>query len=523
MTVTFVFTIAACQPTGDSATTELKRDTTITKANAYSDLFFDSVRLENYVARSGWHDSLKKAIHNFYNGRNYQYSWFTQQGLTEQAFAFENMLEEYISYSGDSAAFNRSVKQMLDSAVEDSQYLMLNDSTRFGFEMSMSASFLRYARRAYQGNIALQEKDLNWFIPRKRLNVVALLDSFTKAPNGLATEPVNQQYKRLRSFLLRYHELEKKGGFPIIPIEKKGYTLGDSSANISAIKIRLSSTGDYVQHDTSAIFTDELKIAVMRFQQRYGLKEDGVAGGQTLRLMNEPVARRIEQILVNMERMRWVPAQPTGDFILVNIPQYRLTVYEDGEPSFGMNIVAGTTQNKTVIFTGNLKHVVFSPYWNVPPGILKNEVMPAIKRNPSYLSRHHMEKHNGGVRQKPGPWNSLGKVKFLFPNQYNIYLHDTPSKSLFDEQKRSFSHGCIRVADPPKLAAWVLRNDKSWTQERIQKAMNAGKEQYVSVKDTLPVYIAYFTAWVDDAGLLNFREDVYGHDKKMAARLFADR
>jgi murein L,D-transpeptidase YcbB/YkuD len=224
-----------------------------------------------------------------------------------------------------------------------------------------------------------------------------------------------------------------------------------------------------------------------------------------------------------MERMRWVPAQPTGDFILVNIPQYRLTVYENGKPSFGMNIVAGTTQNKTVIFTGNLQHVVFSPYWNVPPGILKNETLPAIRRDPSYLSRHHMEMHNGGVRQKPGPWNSLGKVKFLFPNQYNIYLHDTPSKSLFDEQKRSFSHGCIRVADPPKLAASVLRNDKSWTKERIQKAMNAGKEQFVTVKETLPVYIAYFTAWVDDTGLLNFREDVYGHDKKMAAHLFADR
>ena len=149
--------------------------------------------------------------------------------------------------------------------------------------------------------------------------------------------------------------------------------------------------------------------------------------------------------------------------------------------------------------------------------------MPAIKRNPSYLARHHMETYSGGVRQKPGPWNALGKVKFLFPNQYNIYLHDTPSKSLFNEPKRSFSHGCIRVADPPKLAAWVLRNDKSWTTERIKKAMNASKEQYVTVKDTIPVYIGYFTAWVDDAGQLNFREDVYGHDKKMAAHLFADR
>jgi murein L,D-transpeptidase YcbB/YkuD len=339
------------------------------------------------------------------------------------------MLEEYITYSGDSAAFNRSVKQMLDSAVEDSQYHMLNDSTRFGFEMNMSASFLRYARRAYQGNIALQEKDLNWFIPRKRLECGCSSGLVYKAPNGLATEPVNQQYKKLKSFLLRYYELEKKGGFPIMSIEKQVYKSGDSAANISAIKRRLSSAGDYTQNDTSAIFTDELKQAVMRFQQRHGLKEDGVAGGQTLRLMNEPVSKRIEQILVNMERMRWVPAQPTGDFILVNIPQYRLTVYEDGKPSFGMNIVVGTTQNKTVIFTGNIKHVVFSPYWNVPPGILKNEVMPAIKRNPSYLSRHHMEKYNGGVRQKPGPWNSLGKVKFLFPNQYNIYLHDTPSKS----------------------------------------------------------------------------------------------
>jgi L,D-transpeptidase YcbB len=239
--------------------------------------------------------------------------------------------------------------------------------------------------------------------------------------------------------------------------------------------------------------------------------------------MNEPASKRIEQILVNMERMRWVPAQPNGDFILVNIPQYRLTLYENGKPSSGMNIVVGTSQNKTVIFTGDLKYVAFSPYWNVPPGILKNEVMPAIRRNPSYLKRQHMEMYSGGVRQIPGPWNALGKVKFLFPNQYSIYLHDTPSKSLFAEQKRSFSHGCIRVAEPQRLAEWVLRNDQSWTKERIQKAMNAGKEQMVTVKKTIPVYIGYFTAWVDDKDRLNFREDVYGHDKKLAARLFADR
>ena len=523
LTAALFFGITSCQSQNTVPILDVKRDTSITAANAYSDLFFDSAQMETYIGKSAWHDSLKKAIRNFYNTRNYQYSWLTNQGITEQAYAFQNMLGEYISFSGDSTAYNKFAEQILDSAKENNQQLVLDESNRFAFEMNMSASFLRYARRAYQGNIPLQEKDLAWFIPRKRLNVVALLDSFTKASNGITTEPVNQQYQKLKSFSLRYHELEKKGGFPIIQIEKKGYRLGDSSANVSAIKRRLSSTGDYLQNDTSANFTNELKEAVMRFQQRFGLKEDGIAGGETLRLMNEPISKRIEQILVNMERMRWVPAQPEGDFILVNIPQYRLTVYENGKPSFGMNIVVGTSQNKTVIFTGNIKYVVFSPYWNVPPGILKNEVLPAIKRNPSYLARHHMEMYNGGVRQKPGPWNALGKVKFLFPNQYNIYLHDTPSKSLFEETKRSFSHGCIRVADPPKLAEWVLRNDKSWTKERMQKAMNAGKEQFVTVKETIRVYIAYFTAWVDDKGQLNFREDVYGHDKKMAAHLFAGR
>jgi murein L,D-transpeptidase YcbB/YkuD len=261
----------------------------------------------------------------------------------------------------------------------------------------------------------------------------------------------------------------------------------------------------------------------MQFQRRHGLKEDGVVGGKTLRFLNEPIQNRIEQILVNMERMRWVPAQPQGDYILVNIPQYRLAVFENGKPSFAMNIVVGTSQNRTVIFTGNLKYVVFSPYWNVPPGILKNEVLPAIRRDPSYLERNRMEMANGGVRQKPGPWNALGKVKFLFPNQYNIYLHDTPSKNLFGEESRSFSHGCIRVAEPQKLAEWVLRKDSSWTRRRIEQAMDAGKEKYLTVKDTIRVYIAYFTAWVDDKGKLNFRDDVYGHDKKLAEDLFTNR
>jgi murein L,D-transpeptidase YcbB/YkuD len=196
-------------------------------------------------------------------------------------------------------------------------------------------------------------------------------------------------------------------------------------------------------------------------------------------------------------------------------------VYEKGKRMFAMNIVAGSSQNQTVVFTGDLKYVVFSPYWNVPPSIIKKEILPGMKRNPNYLARHNMEWNGGKVRQKPGPNNSLGKVKFLFPNSYNIYLHDTPAKSLFDEPKRAFSHGCIRLADPRKLAIWALRNQPEWTEDKIDKAMNAGKEKYVTLKSTVPVFLGYFTAWVDEEGKLNFRDDIYGHDKKLAEHLFS--
>jgi len=279
-------------------------------------------------------------------------------------------------------------------------------------------------------------------------------------------------------------------------------------------------TGDLKSDDTSLVYNAALTKAVKNFQFRYGLKEDGAVGGSTLSEMNRPVDFRIRQILVNMERIRWVPAQPGGDYILVNIPSFKLYAYQKGKLAFNMNVVVGSTQNNTVIFTGKLRHVVFSPYWNVPPSIVNKEVLPGIKRNPNYLASHNMEWNGGQVRQKPGPKNSLGLVKFLFPNSYNIYLHDTPSKSLFNEDKRAFSHGCIRLSEPKKLAQWILRNDLAWTEEAIVKAMHTGKEKYVNVRRDVQVFIGYFTAFVDNEGNMNFRDDIYGHDKKLAEKMF---
>ena len=239
--------------------------------------------------------------------------------------------------------------------------------------------------------------------------------------------------------------------------------------------------------------------------------------------MNTPIQKRIEQLIVNMERARWVPAKPASNFLLVNIPQFKLSVFENDTLAWDMNVVVGKEVHKTVIFSGDLKYVVFSPYWNVPPGIMKNEILPALKRNPDYLKKHNMEWNGNQVRQRPGPSNSLGLVKFLFPNSYNIYLHDSPSKPLFKEEKRAFSHGCIRVSEPRRLALYLLRKDNRWTPEKVDAAMTSGKEQYVTLKETVPVNIVYFTAWVDSKGRLNFRDDVYKRDARLMETIFQKR
>ena len=228
---------------------------------------------------------------------------------------------------------------------------------------------------------------------------------------------------------------------------------------IPEIKKRLAMLYDMQAGDSSTVFDSLLFEGVKSFQTRMGQKNTGTIGTAFLAELNVPVQARIHQMLINMERIRWVPAAPSTDYILINIPEFRLHMYEKGQLIFSMNAVVGSQVHSTVIFQGKLNQIVFSPYWNVPPGIMKNEVLPGIKKNRNYRARHNMEWNGGSVRQKPGKSNSMGLVKFLFPNNYNIYLHDTPSKSLFGESQRAFSHGCIRLSEPKKLAEFLLRKD----------------------------------------------------------------
>lgn len=332
------------------------------------------------------------------------------------------------------------------------------------------------------------------------------------------------QFDLLQKQVTFYQQIENKGGWKKITATKKSFQKGESGATIIQIKERLRASGDFNSNDNSPLFTVELADAVKKAQRRFGFTQNGVVDAQLIKELNVPVEKRIEQLLVNMERVREMPVETGGTRLVANIPEFKLHVYEGDQHVFDMAIVVGTQGNKTVVFNDVMQHIVFSPYWNVPQSIVRNEILPAMRKNRGYLSRNGYEQtgtENGlpVIRQKPGAKNALGKVKFLFPNSHNIYFHDTPAKSLFEMRKRAFSHGCIRLSEPKKLAEYLLRNDPEWTSSKIDKAMNAGKESWVKLNEPVAVAITYFTAWVDKQGVLNFREDIYGHDKQMAKRI----
>ena len=529
LAVIFSFLVFSCKDGGKFSFKKKKtftqRDKSITPQNAFTNLFLDSMRLEQFISNEKIDSATAQHMRSFYNSRNYQYAWFTKEGLSEPGLSFWNLLNSFISLSKDSSLFNKALaKSMVDFTDGDTNFNVSKNSLE-QTELKLTRQFFIYAKVAYAGRIDPEE--LQWFIPRKKIDALALLDSLVahKGKRLEEWEPLNQEYIDLKKELIRFNDIADKGGWQPINIEeKKTYKPGDSSIVILQLKQRLFASGDLPQMDSSAKYDTSILDAIKKAQRRFGFKEDGVIDKPLAEALNVPVKQRIQQILINLERMRWLPEKPAPNRIVANIPEFKIHVFENNQEVFDMNIVVGKEGSSTVIFNDELKYIVFSPYWNVPRSIVKNEILPAMRRNPNYLANQNMEIVKGGdvptIRQKPGGKNSLGRVKFLFPNNYNIYFHDTPAKSLFNKEKRAFSHGCMRLADAKKLAIYLLRDQPEWTEEKIEKAMHQNEEKWVTLKQHIPVYVSYFTAWVDNEGLLNFRDDIYNHDKKMAERLF---
>jgi L,D-transpeptidase YcbB len=503
-------------------------DVSITKANSYSDLFLDSTALGSFIKQKKVPDSIANRLESFYNSRNYQFAWFSSDGLTEQARGFWNLHDYVTTYENDSSLKDKKLQKKMDRLIAEDELSASASEDFINTELTLTEHFIRYMLNNYEKGY-VKRKEMERFIPRKKEDPIALADSLVnkKHKDDKYFEDVNESYRLLKDQLTRYLAIAKSEGWPRVmgPATKKPLKKGMSSPEIAVIKKRLAVTGDMPPNDTSQVFTDTLVIAVKNFQARHGFNETGLISDSLVKEMNVPVEKRIQQLLMNMDRMRWLANNPTSNLIVVNIPEFVLHIYEGKQKIHDIDVVVGKESHNTMMFNGDLNQVVFSPYWNVPPSIVAKEILPAMEKNPNYLSKENMEITGDEdglpvIRQRPGPGNALGKVKFLFPNSFNIYLHDTPAKSLFNKDKRAYSHGCIRVREPEKLANYVLRNQPEWTPEKISEAMNSRNEKYVKVKDPIPVVITYYTAWVDENGRLNFREDIYGHDAKLAQKMF---
>jgi murein L,D-transpeptidase YcbB/YkuD len=318
---------------------------------------------------------------------------------------------------------------------------------------------------------------------------------------------------------------------------------GASHAAVPVLRRRLAASGDL---GAAAIdgkrYDRALEQALGVFQEHHGLPKSGRLDTATLAALNVPLGVRIRQVVLNLERWRWAPDELGERHFRVNIPYFHLEAYEQDRLALDIRAVVGKRGNETPVFSEQMTHVVLSPYWNIPPSIAQGETLPAVAADPSYLDSQNIEvvrvsdnrasvvdpatldwEDEGALeglrfRQRPGSSNALGFVKFMFPNPYDVYVHDTPADRLFGRLGRAFSHGCVRVEEPMALAKYVLRDQADWTPEAITTAMHAGEEKHVKLRAPIPIHIQYFTAWVDGNGGLHFRDDVYGYDAKQSAR-----
>ncbi|WP_447641703.1 MULTISPECIES: L,D-transpeptidase family protein [Chitinophagaceae] len=510
---------------------EVKIDTTINHTSSFNNLFLDSGKIESFLADNPALKDYDRQYIDFYKSRNYEFAWFDSSGLIEQTGNFINLLNANMAANNDSSLYDKQLYNLYDeykTRTFDKKKITAEDIKA---ELYFTGQFFKYTSKQFKG-ADLDASQLGWFIPRKKIDLSSLLDSSLKTSNtqDLFDKLLNSNYKKLNEYLQKYLTIKKNNPeWDSLRMSVNKLKLGDDNPFVADIKERLTLFGDLDDNDGTTVFDEATEEAVKSYQTRMGLGSDGVVGPAFVRSINTPIDTLIRKILVNIERARWLPASFPDTYVRVNIPEFKLYTYQDDAPLFDMRVIVGSSAHNTVIFSGNLKYVVFAPYWNVPSSIIKNEIIPGITRDPNYLANHNMQifgKNKSGepvdVRQLPGPDNSLGTVKFLFPNDYDIYLHDTPNHDLFTSSSRGMSHGCIRLSDPMLMAQFLLRNDSTkYTTPVIDSLMhNNTKETWVTIKPTVPVYLVYFTAWVDDNGKLNFRKDIYGHDNKVAAKLF---
>jgi len=483
-------------------------------------------------------------VHTYYLERGYAPIWVAEDGPTERGRLLARRLAEADAHGLVPEQYNASAIAALLLVTEPAEMAEL--------DTLLSLGLLAYGQDLKEGRVLPSKIDPALFLEVERVDrdwlIRTAADSADLAAFLDTLPPQDGQYARTVAVLAEYRDLAARGGWATVP-EGETLKVGMQDPRVPIIRQRLLDHGDLTEHNSTdpTLYDETLETAVKGFQYRHGLEQDGAIGPNTRAAFNVPVEDRIETLILNLERRRWLPDDLGGRYVFVNMAGFEMKVVDGDKTIWDTRIVVGLPYHATPVFTGSMRYIVVNPYWHITPSIARNEILPAVQKDVNYLASKNIRVFSDWssnaveldpyqidwsqitpqslrykFRQDSGPGNALGRVKFMFPNRHNIYLHDTPSKGLFERAQRSFSHGCIRVQNPLDLAE-LLMAPEGWDRGRIDGQVESGERKIVNLSESIPVYLTYLTNWVNKDGSVYFREDIYGRDARLAAALGGQR
>ncbi len=477
--------------------------------------------------------TLPAKVRHFYQQREFQPAWVENDGVVIEAAVLLQTLER-------SEEEGLPTKDYPVAAIEHYLYGEIDKPQQLAkLDLLLTDAFLHYGRNVRSGRLTPRRAGGDWFLPYKRFDasplLVEALQQHTMEEILAVLPPSHEGYRRLRMVLQQYRTVAAEGGWPKVD---RGETLrlGSKGKRVAQLRQRLWRSGDFkdIAVAEPETFDADLNEAVILFQRRHGLKDDGSVGENTRAALNQSVEARIHQIEANMERWRWLPDELPEHYIAINMAGYDLDVIQADESTMTMRVIVGRNLRQTPVFTSDVTGLLLNPSWDVPPTIFREDILPQLRRNPARLEKLHLRLlYNGNelkpnsvdwskvsayhspyvLHQDPGPKNPLGRIKFLLHDSDGIYLHDTPDRHLFEQPTRALSSGCIRLEHPIQLALYLLANPEQWDRASLETAIGLGSTQSLPLPEPMPIYFTYWTAWVDKEGVLQLRDDVYRRDR----------
>jgi murein L,D-transpeptidase YcbB/YkuD len=489
--------------------------------------------------------SVSPLLSQFYEGRGFRPAWSDDYGPSPDVEDFLEVIRAAYREGLNPQDYHlNKIEAVLSDLYARQIGLGTYDVEKLAdLDLILTKAFFLYASHLVDGRVDHRNIYPDWVVNQGSADLKALLSEALDSGDMQKTladlAPHYPKYVRLREKLIKYLAIAESGGWPQVPDGPK-LLKGSGGKRVAILRQRLIASGDLASmaQESPVIFDHDVETAVRKFQKRHGLKDDGRVGKSTLKVINVPLETRIRQIALNMDRLRWLSSDMGQNYIFVNIADFSLEVMEDEQPVMSMRIIAGKDEQRSCVLSAKMTYLELNPFWRVPDSIATKEILPQIKKYPGYLAQKtikvfkdwsdnakeidpmlvnwsRVRASNLGYkfRQEPGPLNPLGRIKFIFPNECEIYLHDTPTRHLFGRTRRDFSHGCIRVEKPVELATYLLRNKETWIQKKILAEIKKGKRQVVMLPEPVNVHIFYGTVWVDREGVLQFRNDIYHADE----------